>query len=148
MGVMTRLLLLAVLVAAIHAAVLVINHRSLSYEVAVPEEALRALPMKLGSWTGEDVDLDRRLFIATGAQMTVDRTYRDAAGHAMVLHVAAFPDFSHITPHHPDLCYAGTGWTIVGRENVQLATDDGPPATAQMISFEHQQQPPVQVLFW
>ncbi|HUT56714.1 MAG TPA: exosortase-associated EpsI family protein, partial [Phycisphaerae bacterium] len=68
---------------------------------------------------------------------------------AIVLHIAAFPDFSHITPHHPELCYPGVGWTATGREILQLKPDDGPPVTAEMITFEHQQrQGPIQVLFW
>ena len=103
--------------------------------------------MILGSFSGEAVDLDYRLFIATGADLTVDRTYRDAAGHSVVLHIAAFGDYSHITPHHPDLCFSGAGWTAVSREDVELKADNELPVTAQIITFEQESQR-IRVMFW
>ena len=147
MSVTIRLFFAVVLVAAIHSGAILADKWRLSQEVVVPREELQELPMILGSFSGEAVDLDYRLFIATGADLTVDRTYRDAAGHSVVLHIAAFGDYSHITPHHPDLCFSGAGWTAVSREDVELKADNELPVTAQIITFEQESQR-IRVMFW
>ena len=51
-------------------------------EVEKPNWTLRDLPLQFGTWHGEDTEMDPKIAVATGADVIVNRIYRDEAGHA------------------------------------------------------------------
>ncbi len=63
--------------------------------------------------------------MATGAEVIVNRIYRDSAGHAVVLHTAMFKNPATGIGHTPSVCYTASGWKLVNQsfENVQVSND-------------------------
>jgi EpsI family protein len=74
------------------------------------------LPLLLGEWKGEAVDLDPAVFEATGAAAATNRLYRDRYGHVVSLHMAVFDRLLYGAtgaPHLPENCYRVNGWQIL-----------------------------------
>ena len=44
-----------------------------------PNWSLRELPFQLTNWHGEDTEMDPKIAVATGADVIVNRIYRDEA---------------------------------------------------------------------
>ncbi len=94
-------------------------------EVDPPDWTFRQLPTQLGTWHGEDTKLDPAIAMATGADVIVNRLYRDAAGHSVTMHAATFTDPSVGVGHSPTVCYISSGWKLINTsfENVQASKD-------------------------
>ena len=63
--------------------------------------------------------------MGTGAEVLVNRSYRDAAGHTVALHTAMFRNPAAGIGHTPSVCYRAAGWNLVDQsfENVQVSND-------------------------
>jgi EpsI family protein len=77
---------------------------------------LDKLPMKLGTWQGEDIKLDATVMKALAADQVLCRQYTDskterALGLLVVYRKYGRRDFAH----RPELCYPASGWEIVGK---------------------------------
>jgi EpsI family protein len=93
--------------------------------VETPNWSLRDLPLQLGNWRGEAAPMDPQVAVATGADVVVNRIYRDDLGHMVSIHTAMFNDAATGVYHRPVNCYRGAGWKEINevRENVEV-TDD------------------------
>lgn len=97
--------------------------------VAIAPAALRAIPMQLGDWRGEDTPLSRAVVEATDAEVVLNRTYaRTDAGAlpgAVEMFVGYGGRFRDLVPHRPEVCFPGAGWNLVTQrtESVELAHD-------------------------
>ena len=74
-------------------------------EVEKPNWSLRDLPYQFGDWHGEDTEMDPKIAVATGADVIVNRIYRDEAAHGISLHTATFLDPAEGVFHSPLNCY-------------------------------------------
>jgi EpsI family protein len=94
-------------------------------EVEQPNWSLRDLPFQLGGWRGEDTEMDPLIATATGANVIVNRIYRDESGNAVSMHTATFLDPAGGVFHSPLNCYLASGWkkTDETREPVKVADD-------------------------
>jgi EpsI family protein len=94
-------------------------------EVEKPNWTLRDFPLQFGVWHGEETELDSRLAAATGADMIVNRNYRDESGNTVSMHTATFEDPAEGVYHSPLNCYRSSGWKRTGetREDVKVAED-------------------------
>ena len=103
--------------------------------------------MRIGKWTGEDIAVDERITQATGAEVTVDRLYRNAAEQAVMAHCAMFQKFGVRILHSPEECYAGNGFQIVHSTLVRLPLESQTEITARLLTLERKGET-VYVLYW
>lgn len=137
MNTATRLFIAAVLVAAVHGWFYVTCQSGLPSNVLAPDPPLEALPLQLGSWTGEDVETNERVFDALGADTVVDRSYRNADGYQISLHTAFFSQYANYLPHPPQMCYEYSGHKLVKERTVDLkCSDDDATLPARMLVYE------------
>ena len=91
----------------------------------MPSWTFREFPVQFGGWRGEEAQLDPEIAVATGAEVLVNRNYRDVAGHSVVLHTAMFKNPATGIGHTPSVCYTSSGWNLLNQsfENVQISND-------------------------
>ncbi|GAB6165782.1 hypothetical protein JCM19992_17820 [Thermostilla marina] len=105
-------------------------------KVITPSEELARLPLTLDDWSGEEVELDEDLFLATGAACTINRNYSDPGGRAISVHMALFDDREFRMPHPPELCYSGAGWRQIESKDVPLELPNGTSGEVRLLRFE------------
>ncbi|NQU26358.1 MAG: EpsI family protein [Candidatus Nealsonbacteria bacterium] len=123
MGVTIRFLVACIVVVLIYATTSMLREGGSAGGVRPLRKDLQELPLSLGEWEGEEGELDPEIFQKTGAVDTIDRTYRDAAGHQVILHSAYWDEYGVGPPHDPHVCYPGAGYRITHEKDVLL---DGP----------------------
>ena len=116
-------------------------------EVEMPNWTFRELPLQLGQWQGESTKLDPKIAAATGAEIIVDRVYRDEQGHAISLHTGMFKDPSEGVLHSPLNCYVANGWIKKDetRANVQVSDDMALPVS---LTIWEKDRGKVMVVYW
>ncbi len=115
--------------------------------VEFPKWSITDLPTELGSWHGEDTEMDTEIAIATGAASIVNRIYRDDKGRAVSLHFAMFKDPAEGVYHSPLNCYRSSGWTKLrqSQEDVKVSEDLSIPISVVTWQKEHDK---VAVAYW
>ena len=94
------------------------------------------LPMKLGEWRGEEYKLDAETFDRTGADVAVNRQYRDDQDHSVTMLLALYrtdPDAG--VYHAPTNCYRSNGWRLVSESTVERADFQGGVATGRPVDL-------------
>jgi len=133
---MFRLIATILLVASGSLGVAFIRGGAVPDKVLMPAFDLRDLPLELGRWKGEEVELDRRLFQALDAAVAIDRVYRDEENHAVMLHGAVFADHSVPAKHHPIECYPAAGYELLENKTVAIPIDDSQSVSAGLLRFQ------------
>ena len=119
-----RAVIAAVLILSTYLGVRVVAKLTESPPGVLPNWNLKDLPMQLGDWKGEDVELDKRLFEAEGSQSVVERQYRNGSGMSVALHIAMFKDATVGIWHTPTNCYVTSGWGMKDSGKVPLSESD------------------------
>lgn len=106
-------------------------------EVRVPtREQVDAFPYELGPWKGEEDVIDEKIIVAVGADLTLNRTYRQSAVRSVSLHAAVFSYSGFSLPHPPELCYGGTGWRVRQTRDADLTLSDGTTGAIRILTLE------------
>lgn len=106
-------------------------------EVRLPNrDQLLGFPYQLGPWKGEDEVVDEKVLQVVGAELTLNRTYRQSAERFVGLHAAVFTYTDFSLPHPPELCYGGTGWRVRRTRDVPLNLSDGTTGTIRILTLE------------
>lgn len=93
---------------------------------------LERLPMQLGEWQAEDVELDDETVRVLKADSQINRIYRGTGGRQVAVHIAAWRvGNGSIAPHHPEICYPNAGWTLIDRRR----SDVGSQANGALMEF-------------
>ena len=121
----SRLFIAAVALLGIYAGVRWAKDFGMPTQIAPLEMKVQDLPTTLGDWKGEDVALDPDIFTQIGAEMAVDRQYRNQRGGVVSVHVAVFGKTDYITglPHSPDICYPASGYKLGDPKYISLDAD-------------------------
>jgi uncharacterized protein DUF3485 len=137
MSMTIRYLVAAAIVAGIYAGVRMLDGGGIPTTGTSPQQNLDDLPRQLGDWQGENQEMDRELFLATGATFAVNRRYTQSAGGTVNLH-ATVTVFSRgwNLPHPPPRCYTGTGHTILQTKIVKIGLPGGGEIPAQLMTVE------------
>jgi EpsI family protein len=116
-------------------------------EVEMPDWTFRQMPLQLANWHGEDTKLDPKIASATGAEVIVNRAYRDEQNHFAVVHTAMFKNPADGVFHSPLNCYRSNGWQNLQeiRENVQVSEDMA--ITVSLITCEKEAER-IMVVYW
>lgn len=142
-----RLILAAALLVVTQTGVALIHRAYVPAEIAIPSQPLSSLPLQLGDWTGEDIELDERLFNAIGAHSVVNRVYRNSAGQQVSVHLALIADPTANPGHYPEVCYPTSGWGVVKRETSKVEAPGAAPVSARLMTYG-QSGTQVAILFW
>jgi len=144
-----RLLLAAAIMLGIYGAVRWVRDRGMPTICSPIEMKIGDLPTSLGEWKGETVALDPEMFKAIGAQMAVDRTYRDHQGRSVSLHAAVFakPELANGLAHSPEICYPSSGWRIGEPKIVALDRSGTTDNAAKLMPVERRGET-AYVLYW
>lgn len=113
--------------------------------VESPTFSVEELPMQLGEWTGEDVDLDPMLFAAIDPRSALNRIYQTKLGEQASVHVALWDTGMLTTPHIPTLCYELSGWTMEGSPTKVDLPDSSEEA---MLIVYNRANTRVAILYW
>ncbi len=120
-----RLYAVAVIIVATYGISRLVQAQTEPPEVDMPPWTFREFPLQLGNWHGEKTQLNPEIAMATGAEVIVDRAYRDPAGHTISMHTAMFKNPASGIGHTPSVCYTSSGWRMLNQsfENVQVSND-------------------------
>lgn len=120
---MKLLLVALVTICASELAVAVID-RSLAPAAAVaPAYQLDEVPRRLGNWTSRELELDPRIFVASGASDIASRMYETSLGESVSLFLGTWLEYPSSIPHSPELCYPTHGWDVVDRKELIIPLD-------------------------
>jgi exosortase D (VPLPA-CTERM-specific) len=124
-GASTSFILVTVLMASA-AAFLQAHSRS---EVFPSRLALQQFPMQLGDLTGTDIPIDQETLDVLGHGDFLHRVYQNSEKSAPIdLFIAYYrSQRAGETPHSPQHCLPGAGWTPVENERILLATSGHQP---------------------
>lgn len=111
-----RLLVAASCIAAAQASILQLQYRYAVVDGTRLRIGAEDLPLQLNGWQGEPTELDPALIEKIGAGSTASRLYRNEDGREGSVHLAVYPTSGPSVPHHPHVCYPGSGWTILSEE--------------------------------
>ena len=107
-----------------------------STSVPIPKGTLAKLPVRIGEWVGEDTPMDERIVRKTDADDLVNRLYQRTGGSQTVsLFVAYGVRLRDLSPHRPEVCYPGAGWTLDGTRSLELNGADGLPVLCRLLRF-------------
>jgi EpsI family protein len=102
----------------------------------ISPEALARLPLQIGDWTGEDVPLDEEIVRATDTDAHLNRRYSRQGGlEAVSFYVASGVKARDLMPHRPEVCYTGSGWTLMERRSAKLPLDDSGRLPCNIMQF-------------
>jgi len=115
--------------------------------VEMPTWTFKEMPLQMGEWRGEPIELDPEIAAATGAAVIVNRLYRDPAGHAVSMHTAVFEKPIDSVMHTPIRCYRSNGFQDVDAswEELQLSKDVKLPVS--MVTWEGKREKLI-VVYW
>lgn len=110
-----------------------LGYRAVQAKMAAPvnttpvsQDSLDRLPLEIGGWTGRDTPVDANIIEATDTDAHVSRQYVSNTGFGAVsLWIASGVRARDLMPHRPEVCYVGSGYTLVKREAPDLPLDDG-----------------------
>ena len=85
-----------------------------SQTCALPWWDIDDFPEEFGKWKGQDVELDPKIFEATGAECAVNRSYHDDMGSKLAVHLALYKKPGNGLDHQPPYCYRAGGWLEKG----------------------------------
>jgi EpsI family protein len=91
----------------------------------IAPETLEGFPTQLGGWTGQDVPLDETIAEKTDADAHINRQYSRHNGRDSVRLYVAYGGTWEMMLHRPEVCYPGSGWTLIDGDLLELPIDNG-----------------------
>jgi EpsI family protein len=147
----TRLCMVAALILLVYAGA---RHMQAALDppgVDWPDWTFNDLPTQLGDtvvWRGQDAPGDPEVTKASGADVTVSRSYRSESGRQVSLYSAMFKDPSKGVYHSPMYCYPANGWELLGKESKEdLRVFDDLTIPVSLSVWDRKNEKLV-VLFW
>lgn len=119
-----------------------VGHRLLSRQLdmavgktRIPAGTLARLPLKLGDWTGKDVPLKPAVIRRTDTDDLINRVYLRGGVESVGLFVGAGIRARDLSPHRPEVCYPGAGWTLLETNDVTVPLEDGSDLSCRILRF-------------
>ncbi len=96
------------------------------FAVEAPQIDLQSVPLTLGPWQGEDIEIQEETLGVLSAHSFIQRRYTDVIGREISFHAAIWgtpEEVGMAAPHHPEICYPSAKWTIMERRVVDLKAE-------------------------
>lgn len=132
----TRLLIAIGIVLMVYVGSFAVHAALETPEVILPDRDFDTLPMQLGQWHGEDVELDPKIFVSTEADSVVQREYRNSQGRGVSLFLAVYKDPDRGIYHNPMNCYRSNGWQKIEDSYRQLECEGAPTIPIRVTTWE------------
>ncbi len=94
------------------------------------------MPTEFGQWHGKEVELDPKVFARIGADVVVDREYRNDEGRTISVHTAIFSDPDEGVYHSPMNCYRANGYEKVAEEYWPIQVEGRPEIQIKMVRWK------------
>ena len=128
-----RPVLVAAAVAAVLMLVFGLGYRAVGAKMDAPvnatpvsQESLDRLPLEIGGWIGQNTPMDANIVEATDTDAHVSRQYVSGTGlGAVSLWIASGVRARDLMPHRPEVCYTGSGYTLMRNEVLDLPLVEG-----------------------
>ncbi|MBC2714578.1 MAG: EpsI family protein [Desulfobacteraceae bacterium] len=142
--------LLAVLLIVITAIVVHLLRYDSQYDNTAAIEAIHKIPLRIASWIGRDVHLDKRIYEILDTNAIIHRTYLSDNGDQVFLSIVHYAD-AKVDFHGPEGCLGGSGIeaekrvetivisTMAGKQDIDIAeiiTDDNGSKTLVYYFFK------------
>lgn len=102
----------------------------------MPKGTLAGLAMDLDGWSGREFVLDEKLIRATDTDDHVCRQLTSRQGLPQVMLFVGYGiNLRDLTPHRPEVCYIGQGWTQIGADTIALPLPDGGKLPCRLFRF-------------
>lgn len=102
----------------------------------LPAGTLAKLPLQMGDWLGVDSPMEESIVEATDTDDHLSRVYENrAANQAVSLFVGYGIRLRDLTPHRPEVCYPGNGWTADGAKDIEVSLADGSTLACRVLRF-------------
>ena len=107
-----------------------------SWRLHRPAEAagaarLAQVPVRIGSWSGRDLEVTARHRAQLETDDVLLRRYRDGALEALACVAVAGP--AQKAAHPPEVCYRGQGWRIEAAESATVALSGRPVPLQELV---------------
>lgn len=114
-----------------------------NYDFASKQEALRAVPLKIGDWAGRDLGFDATAYSHAGIRCGLERMYvNSVTGQTItILIVGGSP--GPISVHLPETCYGAAGYEVQGTRVpyvVPESSSNGPGDAFWIARFQNKKQ--------
>jgi EpsI family protein len=117
-------------------------------QVERPKWSVKDLPMQLGSWRGEDAEINPEIAAATGAYAIANRIYSNGKGQSVSLHTAMFDDPSEGVYHSPLNCYRSSGWTQKKSTQADIKVSEDLTIPVKLVTWEKNEHERIIVAYW
>jgi len=99
-------------------------------------DLLEQFPLAIGKWIGRAVPLDPNIVARTDTDAHINRAYvHEDSLNSLWLYAACGVKVRDLAPHRPEVCYTGSGWTLVTRQSVELPLEDGRELKCKLFKF-------------
>lgn len=88
------------------------------------------IPLSIANWSGKKISIDRKTFDILGTNSVIMREYKSKEGQIVWLSIVYYPD-NRVGFHHPESCYGGVGYTIIGERVETLEIKGERPCTIE-----------------
>jgi EpsI family protein len=117
-------------------------------EPVMPSHPLANLPMAMGTWSGHELPIAKRIIDAVGVDDYVSRFYAQPEGPPVLLYIGYYKSQrTGETIHSPKNCLPGAGWQPVSAGKIQVPLPDGQRAWVNLYTIEKGLDRQV-VLYW
>lgn len=97
-----------------------------SYLPAREDSALKIkvsdFPMQIGDWKATDIPLSEKDYQILETRNLIMRDYKNSKGDTVILYIIYSEDNRKVS-HPPEVCYMGSGVTIVNKTSVNVTND-------------------------
>jgi len=111
---------------------------SIPFFLFVPKEKdevlVSKLPMKIGEWQGRDLDVDKRAYEILETKNLILREY--VKGEDKVYIYAIYSSDNRKVSHPPEVCFEGSGVTIIKKDKIPLELAGGRKIVANELIVE------------
>jgi len=88
------------------------------------------IPLSIANWSGKRIFIDKKTFDILGTNSVIMREYESKEGQIAWLSIVYYPD-NRVGFHHPESCYGGMGYTIIGERVETLEIKGERPCTIE-----------------
>jgi len=114
---------------------LVVRVRGPMTGLPIAPETLEGFPMQIGGWTGREVPLDETIAGKTDADAHINRQYSRHNGRESVGLYVAYGGTWEMMFHRPEVCYPGSGWTLIDGDLLELPVHNGMKLPCSIFRF-------------
>lgn len=97
---------------------------------------IHSFPKHIGDWIGQDIPMSEKDYEMLETRNAFTRAYKNSKGQTVYLFIVYSKDNRKVS-HPPEICYTGSGATIISRKPAQVMLDNGHVLKATKLLLEY-----------